>query len=77
MVDVQFVKSDYALPEPASDAARFFHPSARQDFLRHLETLSYNRDISRPFVATEQNRLVALGLTRPHKVLSSDGRVVL
>src|ERR1700742_2703066 len=76
MVEVSFVKPGYTLPEPASHAARFFHSSIREDFLRQLEDQSHRKK-RKLFVATNEDGLVAFGLTNAHKVKSTDGEVLL
>ncbi len=76
MVNVKFVDPGYAVPESASENAYYFHPSTRTGFLRQIESLARQKD-RRLFVATEQDRLVAVGLTKVRQVLSIDGDEVL
>jgi hypothetical protein len=69
MIDISYPDPGSPVPDPTSDRARHFHSSAREEFFNEIEDLAQRRG-RRVFVATEQSRPVAIGLTNSHQILS-------
>jgi glutaminase-like protein len=69
MVSLSFVDSDTPLPGPTSKNSLRFHRSTLDLFRRQLESIA-QQEKRRLFFATDQERLVAVGLTNKHQVLS-------
>ncbi len=72
MVDVRFIDPGSQMPGPINEDALYFHASTREDFLRQMDNLARQRN-RHLFVATDQGHLVAAGVAKVRKVLSTNG----
>jgi hypothetical protein len=76
VLDVRFVDPGHPFPEPANPDAQYFDPSTREDFRNRLDILATQRD-RKLFIARDNGNLVAAGVVKVRKVLSSRGAEVM
>lgn len=76
MITVRFIEPDsvpeFLIDTPACEGTRYFTRSTHKDFLLRLRDLG-RRKQRQLFVATEEDRAVAIGLTQVRRVLPSEG----
>lgn len=71
MVNVRLFKPGEPIPDMGCEGTRYFSPATRVEILKQMENRARLRD-RHLFIATEEERSVAFGLTKVRKVLAAD-----